>query len=349
MLYEFHYTKFASLKNYIDRIGAEQINFRRFMVKEYHGRYYIEKTLIKLNNDCEIECRDDNFLPTEEEAKAIKAELSRVEFPVSIEASAPDVEDLIKSGQITGNLYTFWDNARTSVLMCQERRDLPGDKIYIPWTLFGHKGRKEWLGLEPDGALRFWKLTKKRQRGSLMIHEGAKTAAFIDDLLHNPEKREERQAHPWTSELEDFEHWGAIGGALATHRCDFSELHREKLEGQLVYVCDHDMPGEEAAKVFSRHYRGIMLAVKFDNAFPVGWDLADPLPKTLYSKVGTVNRTLLGMAQPATWATDRYKSDGGRPGYALTKNFLQEWCHTVSPELYCHTRLTQYCFVKKDH
>lgn len=88
MEYEFHYSKFPALRTYIDRIGAEQLNFRRFMVKEYRGsHYYVEKTLIKILPDFSIECTSREYEPTEEEAEAIKRELAKVEFPHSIRAT----------------------------------------------------------------------------------------------------------------------------------------------------------------------------------------------------------------------------------------------------------------------
>ena len=37
-----------ALDNYLTRIGAEELNFRRYMVKHYHKgkNYYVERTLI---------------------------------------------------------------------------------------------------------------------------------------------------------------------------------------------------------------------------------------------------------------------------------------------------------------
>jgi hypothetical protein len=351
--YEFHYSHFPALKAYIDRIGAEQLNFRRFMVKEYHGsRYYIEKVLIKIDDNMEIVCRNKEYAPSEEEAEAIKAELIKTEFPKSIPAGDGQRDELLKSGVITGNLYTFYDSSRKSIIMCQERRETDNGKVYIPWTLYAAKGKAaQWVQLEPDGALPFWKPEKRRRMGSIMVHEGAKTAAFVDALVNDPERKGELKRHPWGDELSDYEHWGAIGGALAIHRCDYDELRREKLPGHIVYVCDNDFAGKTAVETFSRMYGGVMRAVKFDNAFPPGWDLADPVPPALFTKTGTVTRTLMAMAEPATWATkkiERQDEQRGRPGFCLTKNFSEEWVHTVKPEMYGHVNMTQYTFFAQD-
>jgi hypothetical protein len=245
-------------------------------------------------------------------------------------------------------LFTFLDLARKEVVMCQERRQADdGKKYYVPWTMFVAKGgRPMWRSMEPDGPLPFWKPPKRRQKSSLMVHEGAKTASFVDNLVNNPEWRDERKKHPWIGELELFEHWGAIGGALAIHRVDYDELRREKIEGDLFYVSDNDGVGEAAAQVFSRRYGGRMFAIKFDNRFPPGWDLADPIPAALITKAGTVTNQLIDeYAWPATWATRRLERTPGRagaPGYALKSDFADEWIHTISPEYFCHSRMTKF-------
>jgi hypothetical protein len=348
MEYEYHYSRFPALAAYIDRIGAEQLNFRRFMVKEYRGsHYYVEKTLIKINDDFTISCSSKEYEPTEAESEAIVAELAKVEFPKSIRASVANVEELLASGLIHGNLYSFFDSARKEIVMCQERTTTKdGSKAYIPWTLFmAPRGKPQWRAMEPEGPLPFWKPKVRRNKSSIMVHEGAKTAYFVDALVNDPERREERKKHPWIEQLTMFEHWGAIGGALAIHRCDYDELRREKVEGHLYYVSDNDFVGGEAVKVFSKIYGGKVYNIKFDNRFPVGWDLADPIPEALVSRTGSVRLALLDYAQPVTWATFRIEKDGvGRPGWGLTKGFTEEWVHTVDPEFWCHTRLTHLCF-----
>jgi hypothetical protein len=347
MDFEHHYSRFPALAAYIDRVGAEQLNFKRFMIKEHHGHYYTEKYIIKLSEDFTITVspHSEAHEPTEAEAAAIKAELAAVDFPKHKPASHGQVEQLLATGQVTGTLYEFWDSARKHIIMCQERRDLEnGDKVYIPWTLYTSKGRDQWLQLEPDGPLPFWKPPKRRGKGSIMVHEGAKTAQFVDDLLNNPLRRSDRLSHPWAEEMEGYEHWGCIGGALAVHRTDFGELHREKLEGDVVYVCDNDPPGKDAAPVFSRLYSGRMRAIKFDNMFPVAWDLADPMPEKLFNRVGTCLRTLMSMAEPATWATKKVQGEKGRPRYVLTRQFAEEWHHAVMVDKFVHAFMPGWQF-----
>jgi hypothetical protein len=350
MEYEYHYSRFKALKAYIDRIGAEQLNFKRFMVKEYFGsHYYVEKVLIKILDDFTIEASAKSYMPTEEEQIAIRDELSKVDFPRSERASFTQVDDLLCSGLISGNLYSFLDSARKNVIMCQERRETKTGKAYIPWCMFMAKGGTPmWRPLEPDGPLPFWKPKERRNKASIMVHEGAKTAHFVDALVNSPERREERRKHPWINQLEMFEHWGAIGGAQAIHRCDYDELKREKIEGDLYYVSDHDFVGGEAVKAFSKLYGGKLYNIKFDDRYPQGWDLADPIPEALLSRTGSVTWALLDYTQPVTWATHKIdRTAGGGPGrsaWGLNKAFAEEWVHTIDPEFWCHARLTKCCF-----
>jgi hypothetical protein len=214
--YEYHYSRFAALRSYIDRVGAEQINFRRFVVKQWIGKY--PKTLATIRiADKKIACDAEEYAPTAEESAAIELELAAVAFPTSVHASRAQVEDLLRSGRIIGTAFVHLDRSRKEVIFVQgkvERQD--GDKYFVPWTPFmGPGGRLSWEQMEPDGdLLPFWKPPVDRKK-PIMVHEGATPAAHLDDLINNPERREERAAHPWIEELSLYEHWGAPGGALA--------------------------------------------------------------------------------------------------------------------------------------
>ena len=235
--YEFHYSRYPALRAYIDRIGAEQKNFRRFVVRKQDdgSRYYRDIAVIWIDPDTkEPFCKSDidELKPTDIETAVIKAELAAVAFPKSCNATWDEVDLLKQSGQVTGTLFVIpVVNKRDEVRMCHERRVNPrtGETFYLPWTYFTSD---RWLQMEPDpGELPFWKPRQIRNKASVMVHEGAKAAAFIDDLLNNPARREERESHPWAEELSDYEHWGTIGGAYATYRCDFTSLHRAGILG----------------------------------------------------------------------------------------------------------------------
>src|SRR6516164_5267593 len=116
-----------------------------------------------------------------------------------------------------------------------------------------------------------------------MVHEGAKAARYIDALINDPAMREEAKKHPWLDDLRMYEHWGMIGGALAPHRTDYSEL-RKAQPVEVVYVCDNDLAGKAVPKVFSRLYGGKMKAIRFDGRWPESWDMADPIPEKMWNK-----------------------------------------------------------------
>jgi len=350
--YKFHYSHFPELRKYIDRIEAEQTNFKRFVVREYFGehrsRYYRDKAVIKLvlEPEFEIKCSSEQYEPTAEESQAIKAELAKVEWPHSILAGEPEADEFISSGAITGTAYKFYDLKRSAVVTIEERREKDGKKYYVRWTLFMANGEKpQWRMMDPDGDhLPFWKPRHQHNKASVMIHEGAKTAAFIDGLVNDPDRRQERKAHPWADELARFEHWGASGGSGAIYRSDFGELHAADFLGDVLYVCDNDASGVEAVKTFSRLHGKPMLAIMFGERFPPGWDLADKIPNTLINGHDQIDVRLRELIRPATFATKVVGRRYGRDVYDLTDYFAREWAHTITPELYINQRWPRLMF-----
>jgi hypothetical protein len=360
--YEFHYTRYPALKAYIDRIGAgldvDQKNFRRIELREAgdddgYPKAPKARIAIKTKPAFDITSSDKDLAPTDEEKAAIEAELRGVAFPESIGATPPEFADLKQSGLTTGTLLPIYDLKREQVVTCEERRINPqtSKKYFVIWTLFAIPGRSaEWRQMMPDGdTLPFWKphtVRKERHlytkndkkdrfkplRSCVMIHEGPKKAAYIDDLLNNPERREELERHPWAEELDAYEHWGFIGGANAVDRCNFDELRRAGFEGDVVFTCDNDTAGKRAVQTFSRLYGASMEVVMFDKRFPAGFDLADPVPAGIDLRLSDLTRS-------ATWATKIVgKKRGGNSIYGLTDGFADEWVHVDDPELYINVK-----------
>jgi hypothetical protein len=300
------------------------------------GPYRRHKAEIRIKVDGEVSVRvrpgtNVDYAPNDEERDAIKAVAESL--PKSIPASVWAYENrLLNSGLIVGQPFPVYDLARENILTVEERIERDGGKICVLWTLFDVPGQgPRWYMAHPDGSLPFWKPWRHKKYGELvsrhlagvMVHEGVKAAAFVDGLVNDPERREERDRHPLIAELSDYEHWGTIGGAGATHFMDFEELRRRNVT-RVVYICDHDSEGEEAVRAFSRGYGKRTEMVMFDGRFPVGFDLADKIP---------VKFRLQDLYQPATWATlivDRHKN--GRPICVLTKDFKNEWRHTIEPK-----------------
>lgn len=332
------YKSIKPIAAYIDRIGAEQLNFKRFMVKEYKDKYYIERVLIKFDEHGNIETTDPKYDPTAEELASIKEAFKSIEWPKAIHAE--NIDSLLKTQKIKASeVHIFWDRKTNQIKMVQQRTVIKGQKKYIPWTFFSDG---EWRRMEADGPLPFWK-PRERRALRIMIHEGAKAGYFIDNLVNNPTKEWEdrRKKHPWAEELAEYEHWGIIGGALAPHRSDYDELHRENPQ-EVVYVCDNDWPGRRAVQIVSKTYGRAMRCIKFDNHWPVSWDMADDMPidePTLFVP-GTKRYKgpkISDLLQPATYATEQVAvGPKKKVVHVLRSDFLQEWTHCVSPDVYIH-------------
>lgn len=327
-----------ALLEYYRRIGAEVLNFKRAIVKEHRGAYYVERTIIKINSDGTIECSRKEHAPSKEEAEAIKEELKSCEFPKSIGATEASVKELIRhNGGDPEKYFIMRDRAQGKIVMIQERVDTDdGGKFFRPWSLWSDN---VWRKLEPDRKLPFWKPREKRECARIMVHEGAKPAAYVDWLVNDrsPEAKAARDKHPWTEELAAYEHWGMIGGALAPQRSDYAELKREQ-PIELVYVADNDWPGRSAIGSFSSNYGASLKAILFDERFKESFDLADPLPAKLFKGERWTGPNLKHFLIAATAVTELLPNPEGkgRPIATLRLPFRQEWYHTVSPEVFIH-------------
>lgn len=331
------YRTIGPLCAYIDRIGAQQLNFRTFMVREYHGAYYFEKCLIRLKPDGDVECREDRYAPTDEERVAIKAALQGVSIPAYVQADYAKLRQLKEMiAARSPVLYEFFNRANDKLIMVQERvtqRD--GGKKYFPWTYWSDG---VWRQMEPDEALPLWKPRHSTNKAKIMVHEGAKAAHFIHEMLHAPAMAERKRAHPWADELLEFEHWGMIGGALAPHRTDWKSL-RDVKPLEIVYVCDNDFPGKRAAQGVSRHLQYSLKVVMFDQFFGLSFDMADTMPAALFDDLGRwIGPTVAALMQPATWATTKVSTENNpkKLRTVIRPEFCEEWFHSVTPEAFIH-------------
>lgn len=346
-----------NLQKYINRIGAEQVSFDTFQVKETFGKYYTQKVSIRIKEDGQIflKCPKraavdlEKYQPTDEERKMIELEVRGMKFPKAIKANASKFRELQK--KLAGTkLFPFYDRKSDpkhgNIIMVQQRVDHEdGSKSYFPWSYFSHdSGKAEWLPMEPgrDTPLPFYKPENKRLP-KIMIHEGAKAAHWVEMLCtsNEPEWKERREKHPWAKELMSYEHWGIIGGAMALSRANFKEIHDEN-PIEVVYVCDNDRPGKEAIVDVSECYGKALFCIMFDDRWPASWDLADefPRPRSFYSASGIYHGPMIDdLLQPATYATELVSVEGTKKKTAkLKKVFQEEWIHCVSPFFFAHVR-----------
>lgn len=319
-----------ALAAYVSRVGAEELNFRRFMIKEYKDHYYKEKTLITISSDGSVHCTNPDNAPTDEEREVIAAELVNVEFPTSVKASNIDsLRPLLRGTEWYELRDVEGDNG---VIMVQERRDdeVRGGKNYFPWSYWSDG---VWRPFEPGGALPFWRpqrdgtVPKRR----VMIHEGAKTASCVDKMLR------EGKPHPWSDYLSDYEHWGMIGGALSPHRADYAVLRRQNAV-EVVYVCDNDYEGKAALAKISKAYGRQLRGVQFGEQWPPKWDMADPIPTGMFDSVGVYTGPhIADIKVHATYATVSHQAEGAKKAsYLLSPHFAEEWLHSLKPDVYIH-------------
>lgn len=330
-----YYKKIPALAAYIDRIGAEELHFRRFMVKEYKGTYYNEKALITIrrnkDNIWDLFCTNKEYAPTKSELEQIRGALMSAEFPKSI--TVRNINSLRKKLGPSAELYELIDRRNGEIRMVQQRIKDGAKKWYPPWS-FWEDG--EWRRMEAEGPLLFWKPAKMIS-SRIMVHEGPKAAKFVHQLTTSPEMVKQLAEHPWGEELKKYEHWGMIGGALAPGRSHWGELRAEK-PVEVIYVCDNDHPGHSALQEVSRHYAASLKGLRLDKRFPVGWDLADDMPKEFFKGSRYLGPQFREFIVPATRATELVlPADGkGRPSAKLRRDFREEWLHCVTPEVFVH-------------
>lgn len=329
------YKSVPALAAYIDRIGAEELNFRRFIVKEHRGTYYTERALIMIRKDKDEQwtlfCNNKDYAPTDTELTAIKGALMAVKFPKSI--SVKNINALRKKLGAEAELYELIDRKTGEIKMVQQRIKKGVDKFYPPWSFWSDG---EWRCMEAEGPLPFWK-PREHISARIMVHEGPKAAKFTHELTTNPQLAAKLAEHPWGDELKKYEHWGQIGGALAPSRADYQEIKREK-PLEVIYVCDNDWPGHSALQEVSRHYGASLKGIRFDNRWPTAWDMADDMPKDFFKGKRYLGPQLRELVVFATRATEIIPSpDGkGKGIIKLRRDFREEWLHCVTPEVFVH-------------
>lgn len=328
---EFDYRKIVPLAQYIDRIGATCLNFRKYVVREFHNGYPLDRALINIK-DGQVFCSREEYSPTEGEASAIALALKTAQFPTAVHFN--NYDELRKVLGPEAILFEFWDRSVDQMIMLQQRVE-PSDKpkYFQSWSFFSDG---KWRAMEPERPLPFWKPRHRTMADRVMVHEGTKAAQFCHTLVNDIRRRDELMAHPWGADLRNYEHWGLIGGALSPHRADYQEL-RDAAFGKTVYVCDNDRAGQAVLQEFSQHYKRPLAGVRFDQSWKEGFDLADPFPSHFYKDGRYIGKSFREVIVPATFATEMQdQGDGKRPRAVLLKSFKEEWFHSIAPEVFIH-------------
>jgi hypothetical protein len=246
-----------ALEAYITRLGAVERNFLRWVVKEaVDTKYHRDVAVIDISPDG-IKCSSAAHAPTKDELKAINAELNKIkEWPTSRAVNDTHaLQRLIKQkfSRDKPLLFEFKD-AEGLVVFVQERvLDDGGGKTDYPWSYWGPD--IGWQMMEPSGLLPLFGLDQLKTNYSIFIHEGAKTAQYLQWMTGESsyaagvglEEHPWLEKCPWRTELRNAAHIGWPGGAPNPHRVDWSPI-KKLPPRRIILVCDHDSPGENAAR-----------------------------------------------------------------------------------------------------
>jgi hypothetical protein len=339
-----------ALVAYLNRVGANAtLNFGSHVVREKDedDRYWRDRVRIKIDKNGEVRVEPDymlkdevdpaEFEPTDEEREAIKNEVAAKPFPTPVPFSS---DDLARATDLVGvdrsELYPYRDESGDLFMMIQRRRENDEGSYWLTYTLWSDN---VWRRMEPELLPLFGldKLFGKDRgeygRAKIMIHEGAKAARRIYELL-------ERGDHPWHEELDKCVHLGWPGGVNRVHSVDWSEIKKLPPDEHVVLACDNDVGGVNAASAISQILGRSLLALKFDDRFPATFDLADDWPtkhKNWWQGKHYRGPRLDEFLFPATWATKVLKDPKGKsdkPIYKITDRFAAEWLWVESQDAF---------------
>lgn len=336
-----------SIAKYLTRIGAEPRSMRTAVVKEIQGKYWRDVAVIKYGTDGKIDA-PENYEPTEAEIAAIDGDHGKYSFPAHVRlAKLINLPDILKNAD-KESIYEFRDE-RDQIIMLQQRIDPKAEqeeqaKRYVPWTYWDDD---QWRKAEPEGGLPLWGLDQLKDHSTVFIHEGAKAAKIVRDMVtkwsQNRGSTKGTLIHPWLEELSGAAHVGWIGGALSPYRTDWGAIMRLGIKRAYI-VSDNDGPGVAAVAPISTMLRIPTFHVQFTNEFPVGFDLGDDFPKAMFKEINGVKHYVgpgfQSCVHPATWATDRIVPKKGKPTIMLRENFKGMWSYVEEADVYVCNEMT---------
>lgn len=340
-------TELQSVREYLNRIGAEPRSLRTAVVKESVGKYWRDLTVISFDKEGNVKCSNVSMAPTEFEQQSIIREWLTVTWP-----EPKPIHRIVNPPKMIAEatpdqLFEFRDTSDRIVLIQVrieiERPNGEADKRYVPWTYWSDD---EWRQCEPDGYLPLYNAHRLKDAETVFIHEGAKAARHVQWMVdgETAEARNALAAHPWGRELSSAVHVGWIGGAMSPYRTDWGIIRKSGAKRAYI-VSDNDDPGKEAVPSISNKLKMPTFQIQFTEEFPPSFDLADPFPKSMFGKVGgTTFYTGRGFREylhPATWATDLIPpaSGKGRPSAQLRDCFRGMWAYVEEADMFVCTEM----------
>ena len=247
--------KRPALHAYVTRVGARERSFKTYVIEDDDAEAYVGKrrvvATIRIAADGTITCDAETYAPTADEQRQIAAEVAKNPFPTSISARSlpPELKGVPKR-----HLCIFHDRTGEYITFVQWRKD--GEKPDLPYSCWSDG---KWRNIEPDGELPLFGLETIKHKMCVMIHEGAKGARAVREML------EAGPTHPWHEDLKDAAHIGWPGGAERPHQVDWTPIKNLRPNVRVVVVADHDQVGIDAVARISSILRRNMSAIMFDD------------------------------------------------------------------------------------
>jgi len=337
-------SEIASVRDYLNRVGAEPRSMKTAVVREQHGSYWKDLAVIRFSKDGEISCSSLEHSPTDLEQSAIARSFKEIDWP-----ELKPLKRLIKLPSMIAeadkkNVFEF-RNDRSEIVMVQVRVDREGDKNYVPWTFWDDD---IWRMCEPDGPLPLYNAHRLTDVSTVFVHEGAKSARHAQWMVdgETAEARKALAEHPWGQELTGAAHVGWIGGAMSPYRTDWSPMKRAGVK-RVYIVADNDEPGRAAVPAISQQLRIPAFMIQFTDEFPGSFDLADAFPERMFGNADGsrfyVGPSFRDCLHPATWATDLVPpaSGTGRPTAVLRDSFKGMWAYIEEADTFVCTEMPE--------
>lgn len=345
-------TDLPAVKAYIKRIDAEFVNVREAHVRERVGKYFREIATIEFDKRTgEVKADPHEYAPSEREAERIKNEILDAEWPVWRKARDDDPKPQAVLEASPDDVFEYRDTDG-ALIMYQVRSEVKGERAYRPYTIY-EDGK--WRCLMPDlPHIPLWGMENIGTSDVAIISEGGKAARAMQRMISQKttKDRSAYAAHPWATELDYAVHIGFTAGAFAAKKADWRALKKNGIK-QVIIVPDHDEVGYAAVKDIASLVDLPCRVLQFDDRWPVSWDLADPMPDTLFEKrdgkgfyTGPSFHDLL---TPATWATELVIPPGEAPDSKkrvaiLRSGFKGQWLYVNQTGLFVwkHDPRTRY-------
>lgn len=325
---------------YLTRINAEPRSLLKSVVMEQLGDYWQDISIIKFDRDgtIHVSALKEKLEPTDSEAEAIKEEFAGIDWPTSkfIDLNDPNLP-LIYTEAEEKDRFIFHD-VNGNVVMLQVKKVKKGKKSYVPITVWSDG---QYRYAEPETQLPLYGLDRLKGNTTCFIHEGGSAARAGQRIADGLEPD-----HPWATELSNAVHVGFVGGALSPHRTDWAVLKKHGITRAYI-VSDNDQAGRSAVPRIAKELRMPTFFIQFDDQFPTSFDIADPFPNNLFSKIGEkkyyIGPSFREVVNPATYMTDLIEiDDGGKKAKfisVLRDHAIGQWIYAEELGLYVNSEM----------